>query len=191
MSIQANFYSFTDLQTKRGFDQNALRYAANATCPFYSFATFSSNADLFDIISCQLFKLKDDQLESTIVDEENPKIPCFTISTERIAQLAKTTFFSHPSDEKDRIEFNLKEALIFAGPYQYFFKDDIPDFEKHLSKDEVHRQLACNVCNFQLHAMTCIPDIYRELDPENTTAHQKLTELVEACRKQKCFESTT
>ncbi len=184
MSIEARYYSLQDLKSQKGFDQNAMMYAEKARCPFYSFLTYTSKKDAdVEYIICQVFTLDKGTLKPTLSQSFEEKIPCFIISAENIAKLASKTFNSHPVFLADALPFDLVQALTFAGPYQYGFKDTIPNWEQHFQNNPSCLNHGCNVCNYQHHAITVLPDILSELEPEKDYLHTELSMLVDACLK--------
>jgi hypothetical protein len=184
MSIQAKNFNLLELGLLKGFDRNAIIYAEKARCPFYSFLTFATTKESeIEYVICQIYKLNAGSLESTLSPFPDTLIPCFILSAETINKFASKKFSSHPDSLNDSLEFDLIEALTFSGPYQYGFRDRIPDWQLHFHDNPDCLHGRCNVCNFQRHAITVLPDIFLELEPSMDSMHRDISALVAECLK--------
>ncbi len=184
MSIQAKNYNLQELGLRKGFDRNAIIYAEKARCPFYSFLTFANKKDSeIEYVICQIYKFNEGSLESTFNLSPDTRVPCFILSAETISKFASKKFSSHPLSLHDSLEFDIIEALTFSGPYQYGFKDQLHDWQLHFQDNPDCLHGGCNVCNFQRHAITVLPDIFLQLEPSMDSMHKELSALVAECLK--------
>jgi len=168
----------------KGFDPNAVIYAEKARCPFYSFLTFANKKDAeLEYVVCQIYKLNNGALEPTFTQSSEIRIPCFLISAEIINKVASKKFSSHPLSVADSLKFDIVKALTFSGPYQYGFREKLPDWERHFQNDSNCLNDGCNICNFQRHAITVLPDIFSELEPSMDSMREELSALITACLK--------
>lgn len=186
MSVGLSYYSFQDLKAIKGFDPVALGFALKGCCPFYSFLTYGSTTETSSqYIVCQIHKLNHGDLSPTISNLFEEKIPCYIINQQVIDACAKKIFYSKGSDDEKCLEFDLVDVLVFSGPYQYFYKETVPNWESHFQKHEEYEKGACNVCNYQAHATSVLPDLFLQINPKDETNYKELTSLVSACLKNK------